>query len=411
MRLLFTALGGGGHFHPLVPIAQAAQRAGHDVAFASGRVEVIASAEHYGFAAFRVGYDRRGRGNLDLFPGFAKQPHRTLAYWAPSQLFIRFIATTATPDLVQVCREWQPDLIVRETAEYSGCVVAELLDIPHASVRSDSVTASYGLRHLTHAALADLRDLMGLPPDPEMEMPFRYLHLACEPPGFLTDGDSYAPTAHLLQPESFDQPHGEDLPAWVAEMPDQPTVYASLGTFVSKLPEGRPIFTSIVNAFRDQPLNLILTIGRGGNTNQFGPLPPNIRVAEYIPQTLVFQFCDAVIHHSGFNTAAAALNCGLPMVMIPVSADQFHNTECVIRLGAGIELDESQRTTEAIRSATRTVLSDPAYRNTAMTVRDQTAALPGSEHAVSLLEQLAQDRRPLIARHQTMQPAEPFGLM
>ena len=35
MRVLFTPHGALGHFHPLVPIARAAARAGHDVVFAT----------------------------------------------------------------------------------------------------------------------------------------------------------------------------------------------------------------------------------------------------------------------------------------------------------------------------------------------------------------------------------------
>ena len=35
MRILFTTIPGSGHFHPLVPTAQALQRRGHDVAFAA----------------------------------------------------------------------------------------------------------------------------------------------------------------------------------------------------------------------------------------------------------------------------------------------------------------------------------------------------------------------------------------
>ena len=34
IRVLFSTAGGTGHLHPLVPLAQAAQGRGHDVAFA-----------------------------------------------------------------------------------------------------------------------------------------------------------------------------------------------------------------------------------------------------------------------------------------------------------------------------------------------------------------------------------------
>jgi Erythromycin biosynthesis protein CIII-like, N-terminal domain len=38
------------------------------------------------------------------------------------------------PDLLAIAREWEPDLIVREGMELGGCIAAERLGIPHASV-------------------------------------------------------------------------------------------------------------------------------------------------------------------------------------------------------------------------------------------------------------------------------------
>ena len=56
MRALFTVQPALGHFHPLVPVAQALERAGHEVAFcssASFRPEV----ETFGFECFDAGLD------------------------------------------------------------------------------------------------------------------------------------------------------------------------------------------------------------------------------------------------------------------------------------------------------------------------------------------------------------------
>ena len=52
MRVLFTFIGGRGHFEPLAPIARAATAAGHEAAFASGSLLATVRAE--GFAAFFV---------------------------------------------------------------------------------------------------------------------------------------------------------------------------------------------------------------------------------------------------------------------------------------------------------------------------------------------------------------------
>src|SRR3954468_23270850 len=57
MRVLFTFIGGLGHFHPLVPVARAVAAAGHEVAVAgSGRL--TSAVEQAGFRAFATSAPR-----------------------------------------------------------------------------------------------------------------------------------------------------------------------------------------------------------------------------------------------------------------------------------------------------------------------------------------------------------------
>jgi UDP:flavonoid glycosyltransferase YjiC (YdhE family) len=85
------------------------------------------------------------------------------------------------------------------------------------------------------------------------------------------------------------------------------------------------------------------------------------------------------------------------MVLIPIDADQPLNAQRCVALGAANAIPPGERTPDAIRDATRTILADPSYRTKAEEVAAETAALPGPEHAVTLLEQLARERRPLPA--------------
>ena len=55
-----------------------------------------------------------------------------------------------------------------------------------------------------------------------------------------------------------------------------------------------------------------------------------------------------------------------------------------------------ERSAEAIRAAVREVMVNPSYRQKAEQVRAEMAALPGPEHAVTLLERLAVEKRPLL---------------
>ncbi len=393
MRILFTTVQFSGHFHPLVPVARAAVAAGHEVAFACAP-SFMPIVERVGFRAFPAGFDDRGRPLYELFPGFLKGI-ATEGAWALPNVFVGLYAMAMTPDLLTIARAWHPDLIVRETHEYGGCVAAEVLGIPHASLRTGSPSSRYGLRHLVTEPLARLRELNGLPPDPDVAMPFRYLHLAAEPPRFRLAGEPVAPTAHPLRPVNFES-GDEQLPPWIADLPDRTTIYATLGTMASRRPDARALFTAMLEALRDEPVNLILTVGRDNDPADFGPQPENVHIARFIPQSALLPHCDLVVHQGGLGSVTGALNAGLPMVVIPVSADQPYNAACCAALGVGRVIAPDERTPEAIRAAVRAVLAEPTYRQNAERLRDEMAALPRPEHAVALLEQLAVEKRPLL---------------
>jgi len=394
MRILFTTLQASGHFHPLVPIARAAVAAGHEVAFVCA-ASFIPTVERVGFRAFPAGYDNRGRTIEELFPGFFKMT-AAVRYWPMPNIFVGVYGVTMTPDLLPLAHQWQPDLIVRGSSEYGGCVAAEVLGIPHASIRTASPSSQYGLRHLVAESLARLRELNGLPPDPDTQMPFRYLHLAAEPPCFRLPDGPVGPTFHPLRPVNFES-GDEALPPWVAALPDRPTIYVTLGTVFSRGPAGHALFPAVLAALRDEPVNLIVTVGRDNDPAQFGPQPLNVHIERFIPQSALLPHCDLVVHHGGFSTVTGALNAGLPMVVIPISADQPYNAACCAALGVGVVIEPDNVTPEAIRAAAREVMDTPSYRQKAEQVRDEMAALPGPEYAVTLLERLAEEKQPLLA--------------
>jgi UDP:flavonoid glycosyltransferase YjiC (YdhE family) len=87
----------------------------------------------------------------------------------------------------------------------------------------------------------------------------------------------------------------------------------------------------------------------------------------------------------------------LPLVSVPLGADQPLNAAACAALGVGVTVGPEERTPEAIRAAVRKVLAHPTYRQNAERVRDELAALPGPEYAVALLARLARDKQPILA--------------
>src|SRR5205823_2473797 len=82
-----------------------------------------------------------------------------------------------------------------------------------------------------------------------------------------------------------------------------------------------------------------------------GPQPAHVRVERYVPQSLLFPACDLVVTHGGYNTIMAALTHGLPLVLVPISADQPFQAQRCAEIGVGRVVPSRELTAEALRVA------------------------------------------------------------
>jgi len=400
---LFSSTAGYGHIHPLVPLARALQRAGHDVAFATNasRRPLVAAS---GFTFFPVG------GDLAADPEYqqVKAHLRTMPVgletelFAYPRLFCGIAPRLRTPELVAIARAWPPDMLIREAGEYAAVIAAEYLGVPHATVAFAAALPSMARFEREAAPQLDpIRQHWGLAPDPALTALYRYLYLSYSPPGFsLQDvgglaGPAAIPTTtHFIRPDFFDQAELDSLPAWVAHLPAQPTVYVTLGTEVNKEPDLYPgVLQTIVAGLRDAPVNLVVTLGHDKDPADFGPQPANVHIERYIPQSLLLPYCDLLVMHGGSNSLLAALDHGLPLVVVPLIADQFFNAHVTHRLGLGAVVPREQLTPARVRAAVEDVLAQPQYRQTAGRLQAEMQALPDQQYAVELIERVAREPR------------------
>jgi UDP:flavonoid glycosyltransferase YjiC (YdhE family) len=388
--VLFTTLPASGHWHPLVPFAEALRAAGHEVSFATapGGCAAIAAL---GFSCFPAGTDEtteeaRERRNRSAALGTDD------AAWIWPTLFAGRWAAARLPDLLGICHEWESALVVRENTDFAGCVAAERAGVPHATVQI--TTWRPWLHPLLVEPLNRLRKDVGLPPDPELAMLHRYLLIVPGPPGY-QDADTPDPplpaTARAVCHVAFDRSGEESLPAWVDALPDRLLIYATMGTVFNQVPG---VLEAILEALCDEPVALIMTTGRDQDPAAFGPQPAHVRIERYVPQSLLFPRCDLIVTHGGTGTVMTALDHGLPLVLIPIAADQPDNARCCEVLGVAKVVAPEERTPEAIRAAIRAVLGDQSYRRNAERLREEMVRLPGPEQVVGWLEQLAAEQRP-----------------
>ncbi|HEV2639840.1 MAG TPA: nucleotide disphospho-sugar-binding domain-containing protein [Actinocrinis sp.] len=371
MRILFSFIGGVGHFHPLIPVARAAEAAGHEVAVA-GSGALTAAIGAAGFRAFATSEVRSTVREPD------REPPRLDPEADERQLRDGFADTGArrhTEHLPGIAAEFKPDVLVRDEVDLGAAIVAELLGLPCATV---IVLGSGGFlrKDLVAPPLHTLRADLGLPPDPGLAMLDRGLILSPFPPS-------------LRNPE-FPLPDGAFHYRAASAPPPRraagtPTVYFTLGTVGINL----DLFSRVLAGLRELPATIVMTVGQGTDPAEFGPQPDHVRIERYIPQDDLLPTVDLVVSHAGSGSLIGTLAHGLPTLLLPLSADQPHNARRCTALGFGQVLDPVTVTPDQVREAAQTVLADPAYRVAAEHLRDEIDALPSVDATIPLIEQLA----------------------
>jgi len=388
VRILFTFVGGSGHFDPLVPIARAARAAGH-VAAVSGRPGMIPRIEAAGFPAFATGPDGGDPDQrLPLLPPSAEREDAVLR-----DGFAGHLARTRAAAILDLCAAWLPDLIVCDEVDFGAMIAAERLRLPYASVVVIA-SGAFVRTELLSGKLNELRAEHGLPPDPDLTMLSRYLVLAPGPPSYRDPVHPLSATAHAIRPLVPAPAEGDELPTWITEGEGAPLVYFTLGTVFNI--ESGDLFARVIAGLRELPIGLVVTVGRQIDPAELGPQPANVRIERFIPQALLLPHCDLVVSHGGSGSVIGALAHGLPMVLIPMGADQLLNGARCHDLGVARVLDPIAATPAEAAGAVSDVLRDPTRRRNALRLQAEIADLPGPDHAVALLERLATEKRPIF---------------
>lgn len=387
MRVLCTYAGGSGHADPLVPIAEAVRATGHDVAF-FGRRSAAAALNANGFALFADPDDRALAAGDDapitpLLELDMEREYRELRGFADR------IARARMDRVLELAEHWRPDLLVCDEADYGGMLGAERLRLPHATVLTNA-SGSF-LRAVDVAEPLDaIRAEHGLQLDPDLTMPARDLVVSPFPPSFRDPGSPLPEHAISIRPDPGRSLPGS-APDWLSHLPQRPTVYFTLGTIFNQ--ESGDLFDRVLAGLRELPATVVVTVGRSLDPERFGPQPDNVHIERYIPQSLLLPHCDLVVNHGGSGSVIGALAHGLPIVILPMGADQLPNAQRCEQLGVGVVLDAVRATPRSIRDATSALLIDAHAHEAAERIRDEIASLPGPEAVVPLLERLAERDR------------------
>jgi zeaxanthin glucosyltransferase len=175
-----------------------------------------------------------------------------------------------------------------------------------------------------------------------------------------------------------------DLDALLPRDRSRIRVYVSLGTFLSSRID---LLRIIADGLRAIPVDVVMAIG-AADPGALGTLPDHWVVRPSMPQVAVLERSDVVITHGGNNTVTESLRAGLPMLVLPLSTDQFAGAADVERAGVGRALDARALSAERVAAAVRALASGPE-RVAAAALGVRLRATPGAEIAVDRLVALA----------------------
>jgi MGT family glycosyltransferase len=394
MRALFTCHPGLGTFLPLTPIARAMVDAGHDVAFGTPMF-LRDTVEAAGFRWVRAGVENDDPEMAAVYARMRELRGVEQLRFTYDHVFAGVRPRRLVPELLTLAGSWRPDLFVRDSREFGAVIAAELLDVPYATIEVHAAGARPRATGMLYAPLRRLRASFGLPERDIQGLMDQFLVLMPFPPSLTTLGDPIAPTTHYVRALPADAANSA-LPAWMDEIGSRPLIYVSLGT-VFNGPRGPEIFSKLLAGLRDLEAEVVLTVGRDLDPAAFGPQPAQIHLETFLPLRALMARCSLVVFHGGSGTLAQAVAHGLPMVIVPLGADQPENAARCAELGASRTLDPDHLTPEHIRDVVLDVLHTPSYRQGAERLREELERLPGPEFAVELLQRLSRDKAPIIA--------------
>ncbi|WP_158850808.1 hypothetical protein [Saccharothrix deserti] len=162
MRVLFATTADVGHFGPVVPFARACAAAGHDVGVCAP-VSFAGAVERAGFRHLPVGEPEPAEiGSI-----MARVPE--LSMEEANRVVVRDVsagvdARAALPGVEAAVREFKPDVVAREMAEFASFVVARRWEVPQVEIAVGPAETDVAACALLDDALARL----GCPDDAEL---------------------------------------------------------------------------------------------------------------------------------------------------------------------------------------------------------------------------------------------------
>ncbi|MEL6586001.1 MAG: glycosyltransferase [Pseudomonadota bacterium] len=370
MRVLVVAPPFAGHLDRLVPLIQAAQRAGHVARVLTGHARLSFLRAHGIEAAAPPSLPP---GALEqIAEGHGRIATRPWAALAQLRANLRLLPGL-TDDLCAEIRAWRTDVLVADSVALMAAPAAARTGIPWITTIATPLALHAGsgpppyMSGLSpaHGRLGDLRDAVGHGVHRMLREAVFALHRNRLPPEisrpFRPDGSEsiYSPDAILgfgMAEFEFERrwPAAFEMIGPVASArtldpppnlpPAERRIFATIGTH---LPWARDQWRKgLAQIATDRPNWLIVASeGRMDGGRAARGVPSNLWSVPRICYQRDLPRFDAVIHHGGTGITYSAIAAGLPTLVVPHDFDQFDVAARIAWHGLGVRARSLQGAT------------------------------------------------------------------
>jgi MGT family glycosyltransferase len=430
MKILIASTPATGHLNPLLAITRILLAEGHEITFLTGsafRARIASSGAK--FLSLPTGADFDLRDILAVAPELKEIPPGLEWFRVAIERFFLDPLPAQHEGLRQALKECQADVIVGDDMFFG--VLPMLLGA--RSERPPIVLCGTSFLHLAREDGAP--NFLGLPPATTEEQRRQYVDIAREfdeavdQPALIRlnkvlntmgVGPVSAPLFHLvveladaymqLSVPRFEYrrqippsvhfvgtppiiPGQAPLPPWAHELDGSRRVVLVTQGTVANHNFGLLVAPTLAALANEPDVLVVATTGGRPVEAIPGDVPPNARLASFLPFEWLLPRVDVLVTNGGYGSVNQAMSFGLPLVTAGMTEDKADVNARVAWSGVGLNLATNEPTPEVLRAAVRTVLDRPAYRMRAAQMAHEFARIDTRSEILSIVRQLVLEPR------------------
>ncbi|HFJ9437754.1 glycosyl transferase family 1 [Bacillus sp. 1813sda1] len=386
-RVLFINTGSEGHINPTLQVVEELVSRGEEV--------VYFSIESFRERIEKTGATVRTIDEQKFIKAFLSGGRNYL----PERINgLLHTADVIIPNVLEQIEGEHFDYIIHDSMFGCGRIIAQILKLPAinscTSFAQDEKSFEQMLDHLSKSIPVKVQDKIHndferltkeitVKYSVEINSPYEVF---CNPAPltivytikeFQPSGEMFDETFKFVGPSISTKVKNEEFDFTTIKEKD--LIYISLGTVFN---EALNFYKLCIKAFENSNYTIVMSIGNKTKISDLGEIPKNFIVKNYVPQTKLLSYTKLFITHGGMNSIHEGLYNGIPLIVIPQSADQPVIAKQVENLGAGVKLSMKELTVEQLRESVEFVLNNPSYKEAALNLKESFRKSGGYKEAV-----------------------------